>query len=111
MIAHEAYRELFQAILSQFTAGAVRKSNKQNANDFDRVLNDLGRNSDDEEDQISDSDDEDGEEAGESGDETDEARDAADDLEIAQLEEEQEDITLTAEEVRSAKAVLEKVRI
>ena len=99
-------------ILSQFTARAVRKSAKQSTNDFDRVLADLGRNSDEEEGGFSsDSDDEDGGEGGESGDETDEAWDAADALEIAQLEEEQEDIMLMPEEVRFAKVALEKVRV
>ncbi|PIL35261.1 hypothetical protein GSI_01986 [Ganoderma sinense ZZ0214-1] len=99
-----------KAILSQFTARAVKKAGKQTTNDFDRVLKDLGRNSDDEEGQFSSDEDEDeGADGGESGDETDEARDAADALEIAQLDEEQEDIELTAEETRSAKAALEKI--
>ena len=91
---------------------AVSKANKQSTNDFDRVLSDLGRNSDDEGGvQFSDDEEEEGgEEGGESGEETDEARDAADAREIAQLEEEQEDIVLTPKEARGAKIALEKVR-
>ena len=109
-MVHAANPTPSQVILSQFTAGMVKKSAKQNANDFNRALNDLECNSDDDEDQSSsDSNDEDNEEGGESGDETDEAHDVADELEIVQLEEEQEDIALMLEEVRSAKAVLEKV--
>lgn len=98
-----------KAILSQFTARATQKAREQALNEFDKVLKDLGRNSDDE-DGLAYSDDEEVEdEGGQSGDETDEARDAADDLEIEQLEDEQAEITLTLEEARTGKIALEKV--
>ena len=103
-----------QAILSQFTARAAGKAKKQSATDFDHVLDDLGKNSDDEQDIASSSDEEDEDLEGdenEAGNETDEARDAADELELELLEEEQADIVLTAEEVALGKAALEKVGV
>lgn len=99
-----------QAILSQFSARAANKAKKQSATDFDRVLTDLGKNSDDEADPASSSDEELEEDENDAGNETDEARDAADDLELEQLEEEQADIVLTPEEIALGKNALEKVR-
>ena len=84
---------------------------KQSTTDFDRVLTDLGKNSDDEADPASSSDEDIGDDDDDdTGNETDEAHDAADDLELEQLEEEQADIVLTPEEIALGKRALEKVR-
>ena len=105
-----------QAILSQFSAHVANKAKKQNTTDFDRVLKDLSKNSDDELDFASSNEDED-EDGGPDADEhdmgnkMDEACDTADELKLEQLEEEQVDIILTAAEVALGKVALEKVSI
>ena len=105
-----------QAILSQFSARAASKAKNQNTTDFDRVLKDLSKNSDNEPDFASSDEDKD-EDGGpnadehDAGNEMDEACNAADELKIEQLEEEQADIILTAAEAVLGKMALEKVSV